>query len=39
MTWLEPTTESWNLADRESARMVTDPAGEVSGTLEDADRC
>jgi hypothetical protein len=37
-TWLEPTADSWEQGDRELVCMVTDPAGETTGTLEGANR-
>ena len=36
--WLQPTAESWELGDRELVCMVTDPAGQSTGTLEGASR-
>jgi Septum formation len=36
VTWLEPTAESWERGDRELVCMITDPAGETTGSLEGA---
>ena len=33
LTWLEPTSESWDAGDRELLCIVADPAGGVTGTL------
>lgn len=38
VTTLEPTSESWAQGDRELVCMVVDPAGEVTGSLEGANR-
>lgn len=38
VTTLEPTAESWDQGDRELLCLVVDPAGEVTGTLEGANR-
>jgi Septum formation len=38
ITWLEPTPESWERGDRELVCMITDPAGETTGSLEGANR-
>ena len=38
VTWLEPTPESWEQGDRELVCMITDPAGDVTGSLEGANR-
>jgi hypothetical protein len=38
VTTLEPTAESWEQGDRELVCMVVDPAGEVTGSLEGANR-
>ncbi len=36
--WLSPTAESWELGDRELTCLVTDPAGQTTGSLEGAGR-
>ena len=38
ITWLEPTPESWERGDHELVCMITDPAGQTTGSLEGADR-
>jgi hypothetical protein len=38
VTWLEPTEESWEAGDRELVCMITDPAGQTTGSLEGANR-
>jgi hypothetical protein len=38
VTWLEPTPESWERGDHELVCMITDPAGQTTGSLEGADR-
>ena len=38
ITWLEPTPESWERGDRELVCMITDPAGQTTGSLEGANR-
>jgi Septum formation len=38
VTWLEPTPESWERGDRELVCMITDPAGQTTGSLEGANR-
>jgi Septum formation len=36
--WLEPTAESWDQGDHELVCLVTDPAGQTTGSLEGANR-
>jgi hypothetical protein len=36
--WLSPTAESWEQGDRELTCLVTDPAGQTTGSLEGAGR-
>lgn len=38
VTYFHPTAESWESGDREILCWVSDPAGEVTESLEDADR-
>ncbi|HZM29883.1 MAG TPA: septum formation family protein [Acidimicrobiales bacterium] len=38
ITFLQPSDESWEQGDRELVCMITDPAGQTSGTLEGANR-
>jgi hypothetical protein len=38
VTWLEPTEESWEAGDRELVCLITDPAGQTTGSLEGANR-
>lgn len=38
VTWLEPTSASWDNGDRELLCIVVDPAGDVTGSLEGAAR-
>ena len=38
VTWLEPTSGSWDQGDRELLCMVYDPAGDVTGSLAGAAR-
>lgn len=38
VTWLEPTSGSWDGGDRELVCLVVDPAGDVTGSLAGAAR-
>lgn len=38
VTTLEPTSESWEQGDRELLCLIVDPAGEVTGSLQGANR-
>lgn len=36
--WLSPTADSWEQGDHEVVCLVTDPAGQTTGSLEGANR-